>query len=173
MRVTATLALIAVLALGAPPAAAQTAPVLECNVPEGTPVLGEGTTQTTLPQPPGDSTEPVNRPRESVKWVLDLGDVPAGTTATLAVHEEWQIRTNNWDLLVTAGKARGFSWNNQPVMAPEENVTLTEVQHCVTVEVTSYNNCTLWVIGPCLGAVAAGDLDPLETTLTVSNIRQP
>lgn len=139
------------------PAGAQIAPVQECEIPEGMPVLREGITETTLPQPFGFETG------ESVEWVLDLGDVPAGTTATLAVHEEWQILANDWELEVTTGAASGESSRWQPVQSAEENVTLQKVKHCVTVVVTSVNH----------QSVATGDLDPLNTTLTVSNIKIP
>ena len=135
---------------------------LDCHPEEGVQVVTlEGLT-TTLPQPTTPDSE------ERTQFLLDLGDVPAGTTATVTAIMSWTM-ASDWDLRMEdgAGTFLGQSTDIQPYKPPVERVTGLERPHCGVFTLVSINAC-------CRPAVPTPeDVDSLDTVISVTSVGPP
>ena len=153
---------------------AHTEEILDCQPEEGLPVVTlEGLT-TTLPQPPprvppGNGTgEPGTGAEERIQFVLDLGDVPAGTTATVTAVMSWSIEAHDWDLRMedAAATVLDQSLDGQPTgKPPVEQVTGYERPHCAVFTLVSINCC--------LAVPTPEAVDSLDTVISVTNVGPP
>lgn len=155
--------LTAIVAPAAQPAAARQA--LDCQPEEGLPVVTVEGLTTTLPQPLPSSG--LDHAGERTQFVLDLGEVPAGTTATVTAVMSWTIEANDWDLTMedAAGTVLGRSWDLQPFNPPVEQVSGYERPHCGVFTLVSINCC------PAVPTPEA--VDSLDTVISVTSVGSP
>jgi hypothetical protein len=153
------LVVVALLTTMVHPAAAQES--VDCQPEEGLPVVTlEGLT-TTLPQPMPAVAE------ERTQFVLDLGKVTVGTTATVTAKMSWSIEANDWDLRMedAAGTEIDRSLDLQPGNPPVEQVSGFELRHCGVFTLVSIN---------AMHAVPTPEaVDSLDTLISVTNVGPP
>jgi len=138
--------------------------ILDCQPEEGVQVVTlEGLT-TTLPQP---QPQPLSDSEERTQFVLDLGDVPAGTTATVTAVMSWTIEANDWGLSMedAAETVLDESLDTQPGDRPVEQVSGFERPHCGVFTLVSINHC-------CRPAVPTPEaVDSLDTVISVTSVK--